>query len=272
MSNINKESNKNQIVTIDLATVPEELHRLLGNETWHAVTIGNSGTFVFRIGESYLKVNPASAVDRLDDERARLAWLQGRLPVPQVLYYGTDASYEYLLLSAIPGIMACEQSLRDDIPKVVRLLAQGLRMIHSIPIHDCPFDRSLPVAMELARRRTELGLVDESDFDAEQAGKHASDLYAELLEQRPQTEDLVFTHGDYCLPNVLLDWQRNRISGFIDLARAGIADRYHDLALAARSLAFNFDARWIPLLFQEYGLAEPDEDKIRFYKLLDEFF
>ena len=126
--------------------------------------------------------------------------------------------------------------------------------------------------MELARRRVKLGLVDESDFDAEQAGKHASDLYAELLKQRPQTEDLVFTHGDYCLPNILLDWQRNRISGFIDLARAGIADRYHDLALAARSLAFNFDARWIPLLFQEYGLAEPDENKIRFYKLLDEFF
>lgn len=259
-------------MTIDLTTISEELRHLLGNETWHIISIGCSGTYVFRIGEAYLKINPASAVDRLNDERTRLEWLQGRLPVPRVLYYGADASYEYLLLSAIPGIMACEQSLRDNIPKVVRLLAQGLRMIHSVPIHDCPFDRSLPVAMELARQRVEAGLVDESDFGAEQAGKRASDLYAELLTQRPQTEELVFTHGDYCLPNILLDWQRNCISGFIDLARAGIADRYHDLVLAARSLAFNFDARWIPLLFQEYGLAEPDEDKIRFYKLLDEFF
>jgi aminoglycoside phosphotransferase len=259
-------------MTIDLTTISEELRHLLGNETWHTVTTGCSGTYVFRIGEAYLKINPISAVDRLDDERTRLEWLQGRLPVPRVLYYGADASYEYLLLSAIPGIMACEQSLRDDIPKVVHLLAQGLRMIHSVPIHDCPFDRSLPITMELARQRVEAGLVDESDFGAEQAGKRASDLYAELLPQRPQTEELVFTHGDYCLPNILLDWQHNCISGFIDLARAGIADRYHDLALAARSLAFNFDARWIPLLFQEYGLAEPDEDKIRFYKLLDEFF
>ena len=255
-----------------ISTIPEELSDLLGKEAWQMVTIGCSGTYVFHIGETYLKINPVSAVDRLSDERERIEWLQGRLPVPCVLYYGADATYEYLLLSAVSGIMACEQSLCNDVPKVVRLLAQGLRMIHSIPIHDCPFDRSLPAAMALARQRVEAGLVDESDFDAERAGKHASDLYDELLKQCPETEDLVFTHGDYCLPNILFDWQHNTISGFIDLARAGIADRYHDLALAARSLAFNFDARWIPLLFQEYGITEPDEDKVRYYKLFDEFF
>lgn len=255
-----------------ISTIPEELSELLGKEAWQTVTIGCSGAYVFRIGEAYLKINPASAVDRLSDECERIEWLQGRLPVPQVLYYDSDTSHEYLLLSAISGIMACEQSRHNDVPKVVRLLAQGLRMIHSIPIHDCPFDRSLHRTITLARYRVEAGLVDESDFDAERSGKHASDLYIELLQQRPETEDLVFTHGDYCLPNILFDWQHNTISGFIDMARAGIADRYHDLALAARSLAFNFDANWIPLLFQEYGITEPDEHKIRFYKLLDEFF
>ncbi len=253
-------------------TIPKELHHLLGAETWKTVTIGCSGTYIFRIGEAYLKINPVSAVDRLSTERERIEWLQGRLPVPRVLYYSADTVHEYLLVSAVSGIMACEQSLHDDVPKVVRLLAEGLRMIHSIPIHDCPFDRSLSTTIALARQRVEAGLVDESDFDTERSGKHASDLYIELLQQHPETEYLVFTHGDYCLPNILLDWQHNTISGFIDLARAGIADRYHDLALAARSLAFNFDARWIPLLFQEYGITEPDEHKIRFYKLLDEFF
>jgi aminoglycoside phosphotransferase len=68
------------------------------------------------------------------------------------------------------------------------------------------------------------------------------DLYRELLDKRPDTEDLVFTHGDYCLPNILIDkWD---IGGFIDWGRGGISD----------------------------GLESIDCSKIEYYRLLDEFF
>ena len=51
-------------------------------------------------------------------------------------------------------------------------------------------------------------------------------------------EELVFTHGDYCLPNSFI--KDNKTVGFIDLGNAGIADKWQDLALCIRSLEHNF--------------------------------
>ena len=63
-----------------------------------------------------------------------------------------------------------------------------------------------------------------------------------------------------------------RVSGFVDCSNAGIADRYEDLALCARSIEFNFGAELVPVLFARYGLERVDDAKLAYYQLLDEFF
>ena len=75
-------------------------------------------------------------------------------------------------------------------------------MIHSIPVDQCPFDGTLANDIEAARFNVVNGLVDEDDFDDVRQGRSAEDLFRELLINRPAEEDLVFTHGDYCLPNM----------------------------------------------------------------------
>jgi len=144
-----------------------------------------------------------------------------------------------------------------------------MRRFHALPVAECPFDHRLDALIEEARQRTRAGLVDETQFDDVRLGRTARDLLDELEQTRPASEDLVVAHGDYCLPNVMI--ARGRISGFVDLGRAGVSDRHRDLALAARSLIYNHSADWVPLLFEEYGL-EPDPQKLEFYQLLDEFF
>jgi aminoglycoside phosphotransferase len=252
--------------------LPRELAALTGAETWQAISTGCAAAYVFRIGSRYLKIDVRGGPNSLLAEKERLEWLRGRLPVPAVLYYGTDAMHEYLLLSEIEGIMACDQAWREDMVGLVRLLAQGLRRVHSVDIASCPFDERLDRKLAAARERVEKGLVDEMDFDAERQGRRAGDLYEELLRTRPPSEDLVFTHGDFCLPNILIDRQHARISGLIDWGRAGIADRYQDIALAARSLNYNFGPGLEPLLFADYGLTALDRQKLDFYRLLDELF
>ena len=62
-----------------------------------------------------------------------------------------------------------------------------------------------------------------------------------LEENRPAFEP-VLSHGDYCLPNIFLE--NGTLKGFIDLGRAGIGDKWNDIALCYRSLKHNFDGTY----------------------------
>ena len=242
-----------------------------------AIVIGASRAQVYRLSDavrpvSFLKVSPRDELVTLADDAARLRWLADRLPVARVLSYHEDATHSYLLTSAVPGVDAATLSerLETDTRHLVRLLAQGLRQIHAVNPTNCPFDHRLAREVEHARLQALRGLVNEADFDPERQTRSALDLFDELLATMPKDEDLVLTHGDYCLPNIMIEG--NRLSGFIDLGRAGISDRYRDLALARRSLIRNCGEEWVDLFFSEYGLPQPDEEKLAFYQLLDEFY
>lgn len=159
----------------------------------------------------------------VDGEAARLEWMgQQGLPVPGVMVHGP----RFILMSVMPGVDAARS---DASPAtIINALARGLHLLHAVPIDHCPFDRTLAVTMAEARERARLGLVDEND------------MLAELEANCPTSEDMVFTHGDYCLPNVMTE-----PLGFVDCGRAGKADRYQDLALAARSVAYDLGAEWV---------------------------
>lgn len=241
------------------------------------VVIGASMAAVYQLANergpvSFLKICPHNPGLTLADDAARLMWLADRLPVPRVLSYHEDATHTYLLMSAVPGIDAATLTETGQMAtsQIVRLLAVGLRQIHAVPVADCPFDHRLAQEVARAKRRTAQGLVDEEDFDDERQGRSASSLLEELLATAPQDEDLVLTHGDYCLPNIMLAEQQ--VSGFIDLGLAGVGDRYRDLALVRRSLIRNCGEEWVTPFFEAYGLTQPDEEKLAFYQLLDEFY
>ncbi len=255
-------------------SLPECLAEAVAGCRWQQVFIGCSTSHVFRLerpnrSDLFLKIAPHAPGRPLLQEKLRLEWLRHRLPVPQVQMFRERQSYDYLLLSEIPGMVASDEFYKRDAPKAIEQVAAGLAMIHNLPADHCPFDATLDYKIELARERMMGGLVDESDFDRSRLGRTAIDLFAELLETRPDEEELVFTHGDFCLTNIILkDW---RLSGFIDCGGAGVADKYQDISLLARSVELNYGAEWVNVLFESCGI-KPDPARIHFYTLLDEFF
>lgn len=254
--------------------VPQGLAKFTNGYTWEQITIGQSDAMTFllkgSINNQYLKIQPNNSIENLYQEKEKLEWLQGKLSVPEVLYHDTDEVNEYLLITEIKGINASDKSNKANLSLLIEQLALGLKTIHSLSIESCPFNQNLDIKIEEARIRVENGHVDEEDFDEVRKGFKSRELFDELISKKPINEDLVFTHGDYCLPNIIIDG--GKVSGFIDWGRAGVSDRYQDLALVIRSIYYNFGKEYIPFFLKEYGVKEFDESKIFYYQLMDEFF
>ncbi len=244
---------------------------------WRAepVTVGESGAQVFRLEQlgsapRYLKLVPRRAGIDTTAEARRLAWLRGRLPVPEVIAFADEPAGSFLLMTTVAGLDAMDSAHAADPSRLVRLLAEGLRTVHALPMEDCPFDHRLDAEIARAEAQVRGGLVDEADFDEQRQDRSAAELLELVRLTRPRAEELVFTHGDYCLPNIMLEG--GQVAGFVDLGAAGMGDRYRDLALAARSIERNLGEGWSALLFEEYGLNAPNAAKIEFFQLLDELF
>lgn len=112
----------------------------------------------------------------------------------------------------------------------------------------------------------------------DQQGTPATELLGCLTRQIPQRReqeaaDTVVCHGDLCLPDIILDPQTLDVSGFVDLGRLGLADRYADLALlladARETWTGEEQARAADTAFAErYGI-DLGHDRLRFYLHLD---
>lgn len=249
--------------------IPQELQKFIEGYQWSKVTIGESPDSVFRLTRKgkrtfYLKTGAISHDRRVLEERDVLTWLKTRLPVPNVVCFVSDSENDFLLTEAMPGSDACSVPYESP-SELVRLLARGLLKIHNIPISDYPLNRSL--ASEILRARSYLSNGYSPNINL--GGKSPMEAFDALLKSLPSSEDVVFTHGDYSMPNVIIS--RGRISGFVDWGRAGIADRYRDISLALRSIHRNLGPGLDYVFLNEYGIDDPDLKKIEFYKLIDEF-
>jgi kanamycin kinase len=215
----------------------------------------------------FLKVARAGAYPGLPAEADRTRWAGAhQLPVPPVIETGTDGATDWLLTAAVAGLPGTDPAL-GDVRQVVTTLAGGLRRLHdTAPVEGCPFDFRLTGAMAHARRRVAAGLVDpEEDFNEEHRHLDAQGALGQLEWLRPDGEDLVVCHGDYCPPNALIS--DGRVTAYVDLGELAVADRWWDLAVATRAITWNFGPGLETLFLGVYG-APPDPQRQAFYRLL----
>ncbi len=259
--------------------LPEKIRRMIADDPYEMDEIGMSGAFIFLFRDKVLKVQEHDG--EAGNEARMMRFLQGKLPVPPVYACENYEGRSYLLMGKCEGQMACAHEYMSHPSVLCRLLADGLKRMWSVDIADCPSDQGLAHKLGLAGYNVKHGLVDmehvEPDTFGENGFRDPDELLEWLYENRP-TEELVLSHGDYCLPNIF--GRKDKVTGYIDLGKTGIADRWCDIAIGYRSLSHNFSGKYgqhVDVMydemqfFRELGI-EPDWEKIRYYILLDELF
>lgn len=262
---------------MDIRGLPSAIQSRIQDLPYTSDTVGMSASQVLIFPDRVLKMGLYSPYT--EGMVHLMRWLQGRLPVPQILGYEVKDAQEYLLMSRIPGKMACDEEYLSNPDQLLPLLAQALHTLWQVDIEGCPRTRYLEEELREAGRRLDAGISDKEYLSslAENEGFESPEKLLHWLEGNRPSLEPAFSHGDCCLPNIFFD--RDQVSGFIDLGDAGIADRWRDISLCYRSLKHNTNGAYgfvLPgfrpeRLFDHLGIV-PDWDKLRYYILLDAFF
>ncbi len=142
-------------------------------------------------------------------------------------------------------------------------------MLHSTNFSGCPVNRSADY-IQTARQNYETGHYSVEHFPDNWGYATPEDAWAVIENGAKYLKSNVLLHGDYCLPNVMLDnW---RFTGFIDVDAAGVGDRHMDLFWGIWSLGFNLKTdAYRERFLDAYGREDVEEELLRVIAALEVF-
>ncbi|MEV2279447.1 aminoglycoside 3'-phosphotransferase [Nocardiopsis sp. NPDC049922] len=256
-----------------------------GDHAWVPVSIGHSEARVWRLEgtlDRFVKVvGPEAgrqAREGLTREAAVLAWLaKYDLGAPEVVETGaTEDGLGILVTTAVPGRSAAEPWPEAQRAAVVDALARFAQRLHALPTEACPFDRGLSVLLPLAHAQVERWKAMPGRISADRPGCSAAKVEETLAKAiaAASAEEMVVCHGDFMLPNVMIDPDSLEVSGIVDVGDLGLADRYRDLAAMSWSLAGGLNPQYGPKFADRFWRSVTggavDQDKAELYALLRE--
>ena len=259
---------------------PENINKILLNKNYYENTVGKTDSKVYIYDDFVLKVQKTSNETKNEFEIMRK--LNDKLPIPKAVEYVEQNGLSYTLMSRITGEMLAEGKYTNNPDKLISLLCEVFKVLWSVDTEEVYIDSASNIHERLrtARCNVENNLVDVNNVMPETFGTKgfsSPNALLEWLENNIPKQDLVFTHGDLCFENIFV--QNSHINGFIDLGKAGVADRWQDLAICIRELDEIFlnmnDSSYkkysSDMLLEKLGI-EKDDTKLKYYMLLDELF
>ncbi len=214
--------------------------------------------FIDREGGYYLKIAERGALSR---EAIMTEYFHRKGLGSEVLSY-ISGEKDMLLTRAARGEDCTHDMYLSDPKRLCDLLAKRLRALHELDCSDCPIKDRVGEYLALAKRNYTYANYDKSHFPDSFGYASGEEAYRALTEREALLKNEVLIHGDYCLPNVMLeDW---RFSGFIDLDHAGVGDRHIDLFWGRWTLWFNLKTNEYSERFLDaYGRDKIDGEALK---------
>ena len=255
------------LISPNISSFPDEIKPLIAQANVYDSSCSPEAKvyFIDRDTGYYLKVSESGSLM----SEARLDEYFNSLGLgPRVLSYITQDSADWLLTERVAGEDATHREYLSEPRRLAEFLGHRLRLLHEVDFKDCPQKDRLSEYLATAEKNSEKGIFNPTFSDISKlTKKEAQRLF--LIGKEALCKDTLI-HGDYCLPNIILDgW---KLSGFVDLGFAGVADRHIDIFWGAWTLNFNLGTdEYRNDFFRAYGKDRIDTDLVRLVGIIECF-
>ena len=239
--------------------VPYEIERLIsGAEIYDSSCSPEARVyFIDKHDGYYLK---CASVGTLGREAEMTSYFHRKGLAAEVVAYVND-EYDWMLTRRVIGEDATHMDYIANPKRLAEFMGEELRRLQEIDYTGCPVMNKTAEYLALAEANYRTGNYDMSYFPDSFGYKSAEEAYKYLASRKHELECNTLVHGDYCLPNVMLNgWQ---LSAFIDLGNAGVSDRHIDLFWGAWTLEFNLKTdEYRDRFFDAYGRDRIDLSRL----------
>ena len=247
-------------IELPLEQIPAQFHPFLED----AAVFDSSCSRVARVyfldkdGGFYLKTAPKGSLQK---EAQLTDFFHKKGLGAEVLCY-ESLENDWMLTRRVPGEDCIDQAYLAQPERLCDTVANLLRQLHEMNPAGCPVPDRTADYLAMAERNYVNCTYDAQLFPDNWGYASAEEAYAVLESTGKYLRSDTLLHGDYCLPNIMLDhW---KFTGFIDLGNAGVGDRHIDLFWGMWSLQFNLKTdRYTHRFLDAYGRDKVEEELFR---------
>ena len=255
-------------ITPDLNTIPEAFRSYFsGCPVYDSSCSRNARVyFLDREGGLYLKSAPTGTLKREAEMDAYFASLGLG---PEVIGY-LSGDTDWLLTRAVKGEDCLFPDYLADPNRLAETMAQMLSDLHHRDHSGCPVQNHTGEYLAKALENCRADRYDASLFPDNWGYASAEEARQMLEANGKYLKNDTLLHGDFCLPNIMLDnWKP---SGFIDVGGGGVGDKHVDLFWGAWSLNFNLKTdKFCTRFLDAYGRENFEPELLRTIAAIEVF-
>ena len=246
-------------IKIDISTYPKELHTIISSSNLYDSSCSPEARVIFIDNDNgyFLKSAPKGKLER---EATMTQYFHGKGLSANVLMYLSDEQ-DWLLTEKIHGDDCAMSKYLEQPKRLCDTLAERLVFLHSLDYSDCPMQNYVTWYLDSAIQNKISDKYNKDDFPDSFGYANAEEAWAVVEAKGHRLKNDTLLHGDYCLPNIILnDWD---FAGFIDLGDSGIGDKHIDVFWFIWSLFFNLHThKYRERFIDAYGREKIDEDML----------
>lgn len=255
-------------IKININEYPENIQCILKNADLYDSSCSNEASVIFVDKDAGYFIK-SSAKGTLKDEALMTEYFNSLKLSTRVIEY-ISLDIDYLVTEKISGEDCIADKYLADPVKLCDTLAENLSFLHSIDFKDCPIKNHTERYLARAEANYLSGNYDKSMFPDSFGYRSAEEAREVILANSKILKCDTLLHGDYCLPNILLDdW---KLSGFIDVGSGGVGDSHVDIFWAIWTLFFNLKTdKYSKRFIDAYGRDRINTDILRLVAAIEVF-